>query len=672
MRHLSVSSRIYVIAGAALAVGVALTAALLLRQRAQDDDYAALLRGPIAARHHALVAQVHFKTQMQEWKNVLLRGHQADARAKYAAAFRQEAATVAATTDSLRALVGHDAFGRDTLARALVAQFAAAHERLGHEYGAALELFSAGDGRDAAAADSMVKGKDRPPTELLTKLSEHLSATVDTAVTGEARALARERRVVLALAGLLYAGVGALAWAWARRITRPLRELVAAADGVARGDVHQRIAHVADDEIGALAHAFRRSIGALSAAVTETTRLTEAARGGALAVRGDAARFEGAFAELVVGMNATLDAAVAPIAAAAATLDRVAARDLTARVTGDYAGDHARIQGAVNAAAAQLADAMREIARVGEQVGAAGAQISAGSDALAEGTARQAASVATVSGDVQALAASAEEMAASLHEISAMSQRNAESAAHARTVTEEARAHSSRGQSSLDALSAAIAQIKQSSDATARIVRTIDEIAFQTNLLALNAAVEAARAGDAGRGFAVVAEEVRALAQRSAAAARETSRLIEDGVRHAEAGVALQDAVTESLRQIDGSVGRALATVAEISAATQEQRDGVAQVAAGVTRVTDGVARIAGAMGAVHEVTQSAAASADESAAAARSLAEEARRLHGVVATFAVGGVSEVEAAPSPGRPMRPMRGRRAARVGQREPVAAG
>jgi methyl-accepting chemotaxis protein len=631
MFQLTVARRIYLIAGSAFAIGISLTGALLWRQAVSDAAYQALLSGPVEARRHTFGAQVHFKTQMQEWKNVLLRGYKTEAREKYAAAFREEAATVRATLDSLHADVAGD-----SVARALVAQFAVAHDSLLTKYGAALDVFAAGGGLDAVSADSSVKGRDRAPSELLGKLADHISAQVIAQVRSQHERAARERALAGILAFGLFAGVAALAALSVRRVTRPLRELVDVAEGVARGAVDQEITYAGRDEIGALAESFRRSVGALRGAVAETNRLAAAAQRGELSARGDAARFEGAYAELVGGMNVTLDAVLAPVVAAAATLDRLAARDLTARVHGQYAGDHARIQTAVNSAVDALGDALRQVAEAGEQVGAAGEQIGAGSRALAEGTSQQADAVTAVARDVEELSASAEQMSGSLHSIANMSRRNADGAAQARVVAEEARGHSDRGRASIGQLSTAIAQIKQSADSTAKIVRTIDEIAFQTNLLALNAAVEAARAGDAGRGFAVVAEEVRALALRSAEAARTTSALIEESVRHAEHGVSLQDAVTTSLGQIDASVAGVLAAVAEIAEGSREQRDGVSQVAAGVTHVSAGVARIASAMQHVGGLGQAAAASAEESAAAAGSLADGAAHLRDVVGTFSL------------------------------------
>jgi methyl-accepting chemotaxis protein len=157
-------------------------------------------------------------------------------------------------------------------------------------------------------------------------------------------------------------------------------------------------------------------------------------------------------------------------------------------------------------------------------------------------------------------------------------------------------------------------------------VRTIDEIAFQTNLLALNAAVEAARAGDAGKGFAVVAEEVRSLAQRSAEAARNTSRLIEESVKNAESGVELNGAVLKQLGEIAGQVNRVGAVMGEIAAASEQQSDGVSQINSAVEQMNG--------------VTQGVASNSEQSAASAEELSGQAERMRELVTTFRLQGVS--------------------------------
>jgi len=242
-----------------------------------------------------------------------------------------------------------------------------------------------------------------------------------------------------------------------------------------------------------------------------------------------------------------------------------------------------------------------------QTTGAAG-QVSASSQSLAEGASEQAASI--------------EETSSSLEEMSSMTRRNAENAQKANELAKQARAAADKGTADMQAMTAAMGAIKVSSDETAKIIKTIDEIAFQTNILALNAAVEAARAGEAGMGFAVVADEVRSLAQRSAQAAKETSTKIEDSLGRAAQGVEISSKVAAALSEITTKARQVDELVAEVASASQEQ--------------TQGITQINTAVGQMDKVTQSNAANAEESAAAAEELNAQAETMKGSVAELLV------------------------------------
>ena len=241
-------------------------------------------------------------------------------------------------------------------------------------------------------------------------------------------------------------------------------------------------------------------------------------------------------------------------------------------------------------------------------------------------------------------AASLEETSASLEQMGAMTEQNAENADSANKKAQDARNAAQHGVEAMQRMGSAISEIKRSSDETAKIIKTIDEIAFQTNLLALNAAVEAARAGEAGKGFAVVAEEVRNLAQRSAEAARNTNDLIEKSQQNADHGVVVSEEVSTILTTIANNVLQVSNLIAEVSAATKEQSRGITQIGLAVTQLD--------------QVTQSAAASSEESAAAGEQLSTQAKELNEIVQElFALvgGSGSEPEATrQTPTRPSRP------------------
>jgi methyl-accepting chemotaxis protein len=340
--------------------------------------------------------------------------------------------------------------------------------------------------------------------------------------------------------------------------------------------------------------------------VAEIERVVAAARSGDLSARGDAAHMEGAFARILGGLNEALDAIIAPIHAAATVLERVADRDLTQRAAVDAQGDHARIALAVNRAADQLEQALAQVTAAATQVAAASDQIATGSQSLAQGASEQASSL--------------EEVTASVQETGAMARQNAASAAEARALADQANQVATEGVASIARLAEAMVRMQESADATARIVKTIDEIAFQTNLLALNAAVEAARAGDAGKGFAVVAEEVRSLAIRSADAARNTAELIEQSVRRVTDGAAISQEVSGSLASIADQVVRVREMMGEVSAASEQQKEGVAQINVALEQM--------------NMATQGSAANAEESASAAQELSAQAQELSDLVTSF--------------------------------------
>ena len=443
--------------------------------------------------------------------------------------------------------------------------------------------------------------------------------------------------------------VGLLVLLLARNVILGVREVSVAAQRIALGDMEQSVTHRSTDEVGDLAESMRTTIAyvqdvaravdglatgdlqttmearsehdvlahsviaaqrAVHGLVQETGALCTAAAEGRLSVRGDATRYRGAYGELLGGVNTLLDRVVAPLQDASAVLQKVAGRDLTARMSGEYGGDFAAMRDALHGALTGVSDVLAEVRASSEQVKSAGTQIAAGSQSLAEGASEQASSL--------------EEITASLHELTAMSRAGVASGEQARELATSAMAAAERGSAGMQALVTATEAMRQSADATSRIVRDIDAIAFQTNLLALNAAVEAARAGDAGRGFAVVAEEVRSLALRSAEAAKQTEALIDASVRDAESSTS--------------TASRALSEFGEISKQVRTVSEVVTQIAAGGRQQAEGVAQVNTAIEEINHVTQQVAANAEESASAAEELGGQASTLAELVGRFRLDG----------------------------------
>ncbi len=251
-----------------------------------------------------------------------------------------------------------------------------------------------------------------------------------------------------------------------------------------------------------------------------------------------------------------------------------------------------------------IREIIEKLSTSSQQLTASASHVSSASQSLAEGASQQAAAL--------------EETGASLEEMSATTKQNAESAASGKALAGSARRSADGSMSEMEEMTKAMNEIKTSSDDIAKIIKTIDEIAFQTNILALNAAVEAARAGEAGMGFAVVAEEVRNLAQRSAQAARETAEKIEDSISRSGRGVQISGRVAEGLTRIVEEARQVDTIVAQIANASNEQ-------SAGIDQVNQAVAN-------VDKVTQANAATAEETASASEELNAQATTLREAVA----------------------------------------
>ncbi|ATQ43602.1 methyl-accepting chemotaxis protein [Caulobacter mirabilis] len=325
-------------------------------------------------------------------------------------------------------------------------------------------------------------------------------------------------------------------------------------------------------------------------------------------------------------------------------LGRLAKGDLTAEIVVDFAGGYQQLKLDFNAAVQSLRTAMASISDATTGIDAGSNEIAGAADDLSKRTEQQAARL--------------EETAAALDEITATVKRSASGAQQAAQVVNTAREDAERsGEVVRDAVSA-MGSIENSSKEISQIIGVIDEIAFQTNLLALNAGVEAARAGDAGRGFAVVASEVRALAQRSAEAAKEIKTLISASTQQVGQGVQLVGKTGEALVAIVNKVAEIQGLVGEISASAQEQATALADINETVNQMD--------------QMTQQNAAMVEESTAAARSLMSEANQLSELVAGFQVGEATAPRvqrARPAPVAAVRPVAATQRASAPAENPV---
>jgi methyl-accepting chemotaxis protein len=299
-----------------------------------------------------------------------------------------------------------------------------------------------------------------------------------------------------------------------------------------------------------------------------------------------------------------------PLRGAVAVAERISSGDLSQAIVKDNAGETARLVAALQMMQQRLAQLVQDVRDTTGVVVDSAAQVSGGSTNLSART--------------EEAASTLEQTAASMKEITTSSRETAENAKRAHDISQQAAAAAKAGGMVVAGAVEKITAIQESSRQIADIIGVIDGIAFQTNILALNAAVEAARAGEQGRGFAVVAAEVRALAQRSATAAREIKTLIGTSVGQVREGTALIHQAGDAMKNIVGASEQAVQVVGAITASIHDQTQGIAQINSGIMQM--------------EAVTQQNAALVEETAAAAEAMSERARELQHMINRFKLGG----------------------------------
>ncbi len=391
-------------------------------------------------------------------------------------------------------------------------------------------------------------------------------------------------------------GIG-VAVAAAVSLTRPMVRLQGRMHALMNGDVASPVLDQdRSDEIGGIA----QTVEFVKATLVERNRLQDEAASSARAAEGERRQAE----ERAIERERTL------VSESIGTgLVKLAAKDLSYRMSDNIPEAYRKLQVNFNAALEEIEGAMDGVRVSTQSMHSGTAEIATASSDLSRRTEQQAARL--------------EETAAALDKITTTVRKAAEGASHARGVVANANADAEKGGEVVRKTVEAMAGIEKSSRQIGQIIGVIDEIAFQTNLLALNAGVEAARAGDAGRGFAVVASEVRALAQRSAEAAKEIKSLISTSTAQVGDGVALVAETGKALERIVAKVAEINSVVLEIASGAEGQASGLKEVNAAVNEMD--------------QVTQQNAAMAEQATAVSHSLAQESDRLTALIEQFQVG-----------------------------------
>jgi methyl-accepting chemotaxis protein len=539
MKVRSLQFKVLVLVAGVMAIAIGVGVASLTRVYATTQDLDRIAREDFDSQSAILRASVAFKQQVQEWKNVLLRGKDAAALDRHWKAFGEAERQVGIELKDARAGTPHDEV------RGLLESAIAQHKADGEGYRAGFERFKASNA-DPFAADKAVIGIDRKLAKTLAD-AQRVAGDKGTAATMAAVKRA-EQSYVMALAGLAAAMLITLITLWfyfRRAVLEPMQNAVGFAGRIAEGDLTNRIEATSQDEAGQLLRSLERMQGSLAAVVAQ--------------VRGSA---------------------------------------------------HA--------------------------VATASAQVAAGTTDLSQRTEEQASSL--------------EETAASMEELASTVRQNADNARHADELARGASQRAEQGGTEIVHMVTTMDDISSSAKRIGDIISVIDGIAFQTNILALNAAVEAARAGEQGRGFAVVASEVRALAQRSADAAREIKGLIGHSLEKVQAGTQVAEQAGGTIQALVVDVKRVSDLMRSIAEASSEQSRGVQQVNKTVTEMD--------------KVVQQNASAVQQSAAAAQAMRQHAQALVTAVSTFQIDAQANVA-------PSAPVTTSAAAKVKAAAPLAA-
>jgi len=387
---------------------------------------------------------------------------------------------------------------------------------------------------------------------------------------------------------------------------------------ISEGDLSSQIA--AKDSRDEISPALQGTIANLKALIADANLLCQAALDGDLSRRANANSHKGDYRKVIQGFNETLDAVIGPINEAALVLEQVAKRDLTVRVKGDYAGDHAKIKESINLAVdnldkglIQVAQNTQTLASASEELSTIGHEMSQNAEKNSSQSNVVSAAAEQVSTNIRMVAAAAEQLNASIKEI-------AKNAAEAALVAEHA-------VQSIEITNVTVSKLGDSSAEIGNVVKVITSIAQQTNLLALNATIEAARAGEAGKGFAVVANEVKELAKETAKATEDISLKIETIQGDTKAAVSAISEISGIIKQINEFQASIASAVEEQSATTNEIGRNVTEAAKGSTDIAENITGVA-------QTARNTASGASDSQKASAELSNLAVGLQKLVAQF--------------------------------------
>ena len=450
-------------------------------------------------------------------------------------------------------------------------------------------------------------------------------------VVASDEAVTRTLAVFLGVTLLALVAVLALLWLLTRLLSDPLRRASAMLEVMRDGDLSGRMGLPRSDEIGRMTASMDGLAETVESMASEAARLLTAAGEGQLSVRGDEARFEGAYRAIVRGVNQTLDAVTVPLSIVARHVERIAQGEIPGALGDELHGDFVLLQRNVNTMTAVLRDLNRDTTEGVSVLAAASTEILATVSQLAGVAAETAASVTETSTTVEEVKQTAHLTAQRARDVQDSAGQTASIGESGRLAVAETVEGMDRIRGQMAAIADAIIRLSELGQSIGEIIATVNDLAEQSNMLAVNAAIEATRAGEYGKGFAVVAQEVKSLADQSRQATTQVRSILSDVQKATSSAVMATEQGTKTVADGVRQAGQAGESIRRLTDAIGEAADAATQIVASADQQLVGMEQIAIAMGSIRQATSQNVAGTRQLEVSAQSLSTTGERLRLVV-----------------------------------------